>query len=471
MHEAIPIASCLVHRFILRECRLKKLLALVASEFNTRRHRTLCLPGKIAEGQAMAVRDIYLKIETIPGYSPVEPDDHVSPPIQYRRDCMRNEGHEDGTIPADEVAARRLTALIYREYVDPQYLVPKPDKLIAADINEPAFVRRVPGTVIYARPGDWLRIRVKNADVAPHSFHVHGVRYGIDSDGSWPFGTQSSDGRRSDEICPGQTWTYTFEVTEESVGAWPFHDHWRNIGAYVNRGLFGGLVVLPEKEHEHLPRFPLPPHFEERVHEVLKQLEDKPARMQRPQRAARAAGMGGMGPMPGLGPMPGPMPGGGGYLPKSIQDVETPPELFPYLVALDELAHAPQPLPPREHLLHVPLFFHQMSGFRGTPVFQSAPVNPGGTYTSPPFTIAATYNYICGVHGAMMSGSVIVQPGGSSSATVNMVDFAFVNANGIDGPKAFVAIGGTVTWRNLSPNQQHSVVERGGNNLPSYCFN
>ena len=59
----------------------------------------------------MAVRDIYLKIERISDYSPVEPDDHVSPPMQYRRDCMRNENHEDGTIPADEVAARRLTAL------------------------------------------------------------------------------------------------------------------------------------------------------------------------------------------------------------------------------------------------------------------------------------------------------------------------------------------------------------------------
>jgi hypothetical protein len=33
----------------------------------------------------MAVRNVYLKIETIPGYSPVEPDDHVSPPIRYRR--------------------------------------------------------------------------------------------------------------------------------------------------------------------------------------------------------------------------------------------------------------------------------------------------------------------------------------------------------------------------------------------------
>src|SRR6266853_5185201 len=224
----------------------------------------------------MAPRNIYLKIERILDYSPVEPDDHVSPPIQYRRDCMRNPGHEDATIPADEVAARRLTALIYREYLDPQYLVPKPDKLIAADINEPAFPRRVPGTVIYAKPGEWLRIHVKNADGTPHSFHMHGLRYGIDSDGSWPFGTQSDDGRRSDEICPGQTWTYTFEVTEKTIGVWPFHDHYRNIGAYVNRGLFGGLVVLPEKEHEHLPRFPLPPHFEERLQEVLKKLVGQP---------------------------------------------------------------------------------------------------------------------------------------------------------------------------------------------------
>src|SRR3989440_12854846 len=106
--------------------------------------------------KTMPTREIYLKIERIPGYSPFQPDDHVTPPIQYGRDCMRNEGHEDGSIPADEIAARRLTALIYREYLDSQYLLPKPDKLIAADINEPAFSHRVPGTVIYAKPGDRL---------------------------------------------------------------------------------------------------------------------------------------------------------------------------------------------------------------------------------------------------------------------------------------------------------------------------
>jgi plastocyanin len=400
----------------------------------------------------MVARDIYLKIEPIPGYSPVEPDDHVSPPIRYRRDCMRNMGHEDAAIPDDEVAARRLTALIYREYLDPQYLVPKPDKLVAADVNEPAFPRRVPGAVIYARPGDWLRIHVKNADSAPHSFHLHGVRYGIDSDGSWPFGTQSDDGRRSDEICPGQTWTYTFQVTEDTVGAWPFHDHHRNIGANVNRGLFGGLVVLPEHEHERLPRFPLPPGFEERIRELIEDLQPRQPHDDKPHTAARAGGTDAMGPMPMPAPGPAPRPGA------------VPAELVPYLATLDELAHAPQPLPPREHLLHVPLFLHQMSGFRGTPVFESGPLNAGGSYTSPLLTVAGTYNYICGIHGASMAGSVTVQPGGPSTNAVTIVDFAF------NPPNVVVGIGGQVTWTNAGPSQ-HSVVERGGDNLPSFCLN
>lgn len=436
----------------------------------------------------MAVRDIYLKIETIPGYSPVEPDDHVSPPIQYRRDCMRNMGHEDGTIPDDEVAARRVTALIYREYLDAQYLVPKPDKLVAADVNEPAFTRRVPGTVIYAKPGDWLRIHVKNADAMPHSFHLHGVRYGIDSDGSWPFGTQSTDGRRSDEICPGQTWTYTYQVTDETVGAWPFHDHYRNIGADVNRGLFGGLVVLPEHEHKHLPKFPLPPDFEKHVRKVLEKLEGKPHHPPAMHAAGRAGARKPVGmtmramPMPAPMPMAGRMPRGGmpapmpmpgrmhmGGMPMmpgpGVPPTETPAELVPFLAALDEFAHAPQPLPPHDQLLHVPLFFHQMSGFRGTPVFESAPLSVNGApYHSPFFTVAATYNYMCGVHGPSMAGTVTVQPGGPSTATVHIVDFAF------HPPDVPIGIGGQVTWINDGPSL-HSVVERGGDAMPSYCFN
>jgi plastocyanin len=413
----------------------------------------------------MSTHDVYLKIETIPSYSPVEPDDHVSPPIQYRRDCMRNMGHEDGTIPSDEVNARRLTALIYREYLDSHYLVPKPDKLVAADINEPAFNRRVPGTVIYAQPGDMLRIHVKNADIVPHSFHIHGVRYGINSDGSWPFGTQSDDGRRSDEICPGQTWTYTYDVTDEMVGAWPFHDHWRNIGTYINRGLFGGLVVLPGKEHEQLPKFPLPEGFREQVERIIAELANHshaPRRVPAAQHGAQGPGqtaMSTMGQMPN--PPPGPRAGGHSH---GIDLNTTPPGLIPYLAALDELAHAPQAPPEGGELLHVPLFFHMMSGERGTPVFQSAPLNPVGSFVSPVFTLAATYGYICGIHGPSMSGTITVQPGGPSSATVTIGDFFFSPAN------VTIGVGGQVTWTNSGPSQ-HSVVERGGDSLPSYCFN
>lgn len=414
----------------------------------------------------MANRDIYLKIEAIPGYSPVEPDDHVSPPIQYRRDCMFNPGHEDGLIPADEVAARRLTALIYREYRDPQYLVPKPDKIVDADVNEPAFVRRVPGTVIYASPGDRLRIHVKNADIAPHSFHIHGVRYGIDSDGSWPFGTQSSDGRRSDEICPGQTWTYTYEVTNEMLGAWPFHDHCRDIGVYINRGLFGGLVVLPRREHAKLPHFAYPPGFEKRVQELLEQIRPHRPPMGDPP-------PGGMPPLPHNEPAAG-MAGMVAVAPAGrlmrmdaghgLNLDQLPPELVPYVVTLDEFAHAQQTSLRRDDVLHVPLFFHQMSGFRGTPVFQSAPFAAGGNYVSAPFTVLATYDYICGVHGPAMSGTVTVVAGGPSTANVNIVDFAF------NPPNVTIGIGGQVRWTNSGPSL-HSVVERGGVALPSYCFN
>jgi plastocyanin len=201
-------------------------------------------------------RDIYLRIETIPGYSPVNPDDDEANP--YKRDCLRGPGHEDARIPDTEVEMRRFDALVYREYQDPAYLVPNMAPMVAADINEPRADRRVPSAVVYAQPGERLYIHVLNADVEPHSLHLHGLLYGIDSDGSWPLGVQSADGRRSDEICPGQSWTYVFDATEHTVGAWPFHDHHMGISASANRGLVGAVVVrdpkAPKADHE-IPLF------------------------------------------------------------------------------------------------------------------------------------------------------------------------------------------------------------------------
>jgi len=412
----------------------------------------------------MGTKDVYLKIETIPDYCPVDPDSHAAAPIKYRRDCMLNTGHEDGSIPIDEVNARRLSALIYREYLDANWLIPKPDKLVVADINEPAFTSRVPGTVIWARPGDRLRVHVKNADIMPHSFHVHGLEYGIDSDGSFPFGTQTTDGRRSDEICPGDTWTYTYEIRHEMIGAWPFHDHYRNIGMAINRGLFGGIVVLPDEAYEAIPHFPL----SDRLVEWLLAARDPKG----PQPTGMT--MGGAPAKPAMAVPPGgmPMPRGGRGMGGHTMGLDLPPFLRDQVVSLDELAHAPHhhliPKPPKP--LHVPIFLHQMSGSRGTPVFESAPLNPptmgmpGDSFTSAPFTLSATYNYYCGIHGPSMSGSVVVQAGGPSLANVTIVDFQFNPSTTV------VGIGGQVRWTNNGPSL-HSVVESGGDSLPSFCMN
>jgi plastocyanin len=197
-------------------------------------------------------REIFLRIEKLLAYSPVAPDDEEHD--LYRRDCMRNKDHEDTRIPETEVDRRRLDALVYREYLDPNYMVLKTDPLISADINEPRAERRIPGTVIYAEPGERLFIHVCNGDDHPHSLHVHGLIYGIDSDGSWPFGVVDHHKRRSDAICPGQTWCYIFDVTEETIGAWPFHDHHMHIAEVVDQGLFGGIVVrdtqCPKPDYE-----------------------------------------------------------------------------------------------------------------------------------------------------------------------------------------------------------------------------
>lgn len=190
-------------------------------------------------------RHIYLKIEGIEDYNPVKPQEEEAGQAVYGRDCMRNVGHENGFIPEAEIEARAVPAVVYREYLDSAYLIPKPDKLILADINEPLYLDRVPGTVIYARPCQRLIIHVWNTDNVPHSLHAHGLSYGIDSDGTWPFGTEAAHhGGRSDAICPGKTWCYTFDVTEKMLGAWPFHDYTHHSNEKIDQGLFGGIVVL-----------------------------------------------------------------------------------------------------------------------------------------------------------------------------------------------------------------------------------
>jgi FtsP/CotA-like multicopper oxidase with cupredoxin domain/sugar lactone lactonase YvrE len=201
-------------------------------------------------------RDIFLQIEPLNEYSPLAP---LLCARRYGRDCMFNEGHELGRIPTEEILQARVDALVYREYLDPDYTTPNTTPLAPADTTEPPWNRRVPGALIWASPGERLYIHVRNADPHDcHSLHVHGLRYGIESDGAWPLGVAMKDGRRSDEILPGQSWTYVFDITPEMIGAWPFHDHVRHVQHNINRGLFGGIIVrdsqAPRVDHE-VPMF------------------------------------------------------------------------------------------------------------------------------------------------------------------------------------------------------------------------
>ncbi len=425
----------------------------------------------------MATRDIYLKIETIPGYCPVRPEDHSPPPREYGRDCMRNPGHEDTTIPAAEINARTLTALVYREYLDPGYVVPKPDKLVAADVNEPVFDHRVPGTVIYCRPGDRLRIHVLNWDTHPHSFHLHGLSFGIDSDGSWPFGVQTTDGRRSDEICPGQSWTYVFDVTDDMVGAWPFHEHHRHINESVNRGLFGGIVVLPKRKVALDPPDParLPAQLERLIERLCRHPRCLPAFGPRHGTALhhRAAGHhGAAGPRAaaGAGPLPahpGHGGGGGAESPEPLAHLAvTERDVAMIVEGLREWAQLerfqPIPLPPR--VLHVPIFIHNMTGAGGTPAFDSPDLAPGMTFDA---TLGAegVFPYRCRFH-ANMEGTVNVVAGGPALAVVTIRDSP---AMLFDPPSVTIGPGGTVHWQNAGA-MTHSATENAGG-MATPCLN
>lgn len=421
----------------------------------------------------MAVRDVYLKIETIPGYSPVRPEDHSPPPRFYGRDCMRSPGHDDGTIPDAEINARTLTALIYREYLDPGYVVPKPDKLVVADLNEPVFDHRVPGTVIYCYPGDRVRIHVLNWDTHPHSLHMHGLAFGIDSDGSWPFGTQTGDGRRSDEICPGQSWTYIFDVTDEMVGAWPFHDHHRHINESVNRGLFGGLVVLPKKKIVIEPPdlVKLPRDLELLVEKLCRHPLCLPGFGPRHGPGAHEGGShrhfgvhGGAGPQTLHGGGHG--GGGGEHVEKPLHRAVTERELAMILEGLHEYAQLDyvHPIPPFERVLHVPIFFHMMQGTGGMPAFDSPDLVPGGTFEAM-LGAEGVFGYRCRFH-PNMQGTVNVVPGGAELATVTIRDSPDMI---FDPPAVTVRPGGTVRWENVGA-MTHSATENGGG-MATWCLN
>ena len=102
----------------------------------------------------------------------------------------------------------------------------------------------IPGPTLYAEVGDVLVVHFRNADRTLRqavTMHPHGVKYSPEYDGAY----MGEYTRAGGFVAPGETFTYQWECTPDSVGSWPYHDHGPNHTLNTFRGLFGMLHIRP----------------------------------------------------------------------------------------------------------------------------------------------------------------------------------------------------------------------------------
>ena len=102
----------------------------------------------------------------------------------------------------------------------------------------------IPGPTLFAEVGDVLVVHFRNADEKLRqavTMHPHGVKYNPEYDGAY----MGEFTRAGGFIAPGESFTYQWECTPDSVGAWPYHDHGPNHTLNSFRGLFGAIIVRP----------------------------------------------------------------------------------------------------------------------------------------------------------------------------------------------------------------------------------
>lgn len=109
---------------------------------------------------------------------------------------------------------------------------------------DPAGPPTIPGPTLTCEVGDLLVVHFRNADERlgqAVTMHPHGVRYNPEYDGTY----LGNFTRAGGFVPPGEEFTYTWEATPDSVGAWPYHDHGPNHTLNTMRGLFGAIVIRP----------------------------------------------------------------------------------------------------------------------------------------------------------------------------------------------------------------------------------
>jgi hypothetical protein len=157
------------------------------------------------------------------------------------------------------------------------------------------------------------------------------------------------------------------------IGAWLFHDHSRHIGESVNRGLFGGIVVLPQ-DAKQPAGFQLPPLVEEFVERCCR---EHPGDDDEPEPHVEPGHVHEHGPDHPGGHGEGHGAGHGGHGQGSRHNVRDPEHkaVLDFLEEWAQLDYAHRK-PGHADTLHVPMFLHVMSRGRGTPAFNSGPFSP-----------------------------------------------------------------------------------------------
>ena len=99
-----------------------------------------------------------------------------------------------------------------------------------------AYNGQIPGPELRVRPGDSVRIVLRNHIDQPTVLHLHGITLPNGMDGV-PYVTQAP-------VMPGGSFTYEFDVVDPP-GMYVYHSHF-NSAEQVGRGLYGALIVEPE---------------------------------------------------------------------------------------------------------------------------------------------------------------------------------------------------------------------------------
>ncbi len=200
------------------------------------------------------VQEYWLKAEQIYwDYAP-------SYPINEMTGENLNEDELVFTEKADDRIGRIYQKAVFRSYT-PGYkeIIDGPNEVINPETGEMKIIRQpgskeehlgMLGPTIRAEVGQKVKVHLKNETSFPVSFHVHGFLYTKANEGApYKDGTSIVD-KGDDNIPPGQSYTYNFEVPERAGPGpndlnsliWPYHSH-ADETRDTNSGLIGAIVV------------------------------------------------------------------------------------------------------------------------------------------------------------------------------------------------------------------------------------